>query len=51
MYLGGALYKILGKRVVEEESFTTDWKEALDVYMKHIVRMYFETMGDRFAEM
>ena len=32
--LGGALYKILGEGVVEEESFTTNWKEALDVYMR-----------------
>ena len=32
--LGGALYKILDEGVVEEESFTTDWKEALDVNMK-----------------
>ena len=32
--LGAALYKILGKGVVTEESFPNDWKEALDLYMK-----------------
>ena len=32
--LGGALYKILGEGVIEEESFTPNWKEALDVYMR-----------------
>ena len=28
------MYKLLGKGVVAEESFTPDWKESLDVYMK-----------------
>ena len=32
--LGAALYKILDKGVVTEESFPNDWKEALDLYMK-----------------
>ena len=31
---GEALYKILGKGVVTEESFPSDWKDALDLYMK-----------------
>ena len=32
--LGKALYKILNKGVVQEESFPSDWKNALDSYLK-----------------
>ena len=32
--LGKALYKILNKGVVQEESFPPDWQKALDLYLK-----------------
>ena len=36
MALGEALYKILDKGVVTEESFPIDWKDALDSYMENL---------------
>ena len=32
--LGKALYKILNKGVVQEESFPPEWQKALDLYLK-----------------
>ena len=32
--LGKALYKILNKGVVQEESFPPEWQRALDLYLK-----------------
>ena len=32
--LGKALYKILNKGVVQEESFPPEWQKALDMYLK-----------------
>ena len=41
--LGKALYKILDKGVVQEESFPPDWKNALDSYLKQGHQIDHET--------
>ena len=41
--LGKALYKILNKGVVQEESFPPDWKNALDSYLKQGHQIDYET--------
>ena len=33
--LGKALYKLLDKGLIQEESFLPDWKNALESYLKH----------------
>ena len=42
--LGRALYKILNKGVVQEESFPPDWQKALDLYLKQGHQIDHETV-------
>ena len=42
--LGKALYKILNKGVVQEESFPPDWQKALDLYLKQGHQIDHETV-------
>ena len=42
--LGKALYKILNKGVVQEESFPPEWQKALDLYLKQGHQIDHETV-------
>ena len=42
--LGKALYEILNKGVVQEESFPPEWQKALDLYLKQGHQIDHETM-------
>ena len=42
--LGKALYKILNKGVVQEESFPPEWQKALDLYLKQGHKIDHETV-------
>jgi hypothetical protein len=42
--LGEELYKILGEGEVEEEAFSSNWKEALNIYVKQKSRINYDSI-------